>query len=126
MVKKYTGLHAYREESSYVAERNEAIHKLIRKKIVWALVCAGLVAASTLFWWGVAPQMAEIGVDSIFTTVNPHSVNAFSTIVTALYQLISEGYWFIDLCVGAALIGTLVSATSEISEQMEYSYMMKD
>jgi hypothetical protein len=32
----------------------------------------------------------------------------------------------VDICFGGALIATTVSATSEISEQMEYSYMMKD
>jgi hypothetical protein len=38
----------------------------------------------------------------------------------------TEGYWFIDLALGVGLVGFLVSATSEISEQMEYSYMMKE
>ena len=46
--------------------------------------------------------------------------------INAAYQMLTEGYWFIDLCFGAALIGTIISATNEISEQMEYSYMMKD
>ena len=122
MVKKYTGLHAFREGSTYAAERSEAIHKLIRRKIVWVMVCAGLVALSTLFQWGVVPQMAEV---DLFVT-NPSSVNAVSTMINAAYQMLTEGYWFIDLCFGAALIGTIISATNEISEQMEYSYMMKD
>jgi hypothetical protein len=41
-------------------------------------------------------------------------------------QILTDGYWFVDICLGGALVATTVSATSEISEQMEYSYMMKD
>jgi len=126
MVKKYTGLHAYREGSSYVAERNESIHKTIRRKLIWVLVCAGLVAASTLFHWVGVPLLAEQDIYMLLGISGMHETSALYTLLITAYQVVTEGYWFLDLCFGAALIGTLVSATSEISEQMEYSYMMKD
>ncbi len=127
MVKRYTGVRAFREDSSYAAERSESIHKLIRKKLTWVLVCTALVALSTLFHWGVIPQLKEgtlyyiLGMGS-----GMQPTNALYTLLTAAYELITEAYWFIDLCIGAVLIGTTVSAAGEISEQMEYSSMMRD
>ena len=126
MVKKYTGVRAFRDDSTYAAERSEAIHKLIRRKLIGVMICAGLVALSTLFHWGVVPQLADQDIYFLLGINGSQQVNAFTTLVTTAYQIITEGYWFIDLCFGAALIGVTVSATGEISEQMEYSYMMKD
>lgn len=125
MVKKYTGLHAFREGTSYAAERTEAIHRLIRKKLIVVGVLFGLVIASTLFRWGVVPRLPEweaelsIGADA-------QTENVIRTVITTCYQVMTQAYWFIDICIGCLLVGVTVSATGEISDQMEYSYMMKD
>ncbi len=125
MVKKYTGLHAFREGSTYAAERSEAIHKLIRKKLIVVMVVAGLAALSTLFHWGIVPQLLDFDVDLYFG-LHANTENSIRTFVTTVFQVLTDGYWFLDLCFGAVLIGVTVSAASEIGEQMEYSYMMKD
>jgi hypothetical protein len=126
MVKRYTGVRAFRDDSAYAAERSESIHKLIRKKLIWVLVCAVLVGLSTLFYWGVVPVMSEEDILIFLGLYDAPATNVFYTLVVAGYRILAEAYWFVDLCFGAALIGTVVSAAGEISEQMEYSYMMKD
>lgn len=126
MVKKYTGLHAYREGSAYVAERNQAIHHLLRRKLIVVLVFAGLVALSTLFEWGLAPRLAEVDIYSILGISGMQTTSPLYTFAITGYQILTEGYWFIDLCIGAALVGVTISATGEIADQMEYSSMMKD
>lgn len=122
MVQRYTGVRTFRDGSPYASERSEAIHNLIRKKLLLVMVFTGLVALSALFQWGAAPQLAELDLFG-------HRAGEETTITTLLaaaYQLLTEGYWFFDLCIGAALIGVTVSATSEITEQMEYSSMMQN
>ena len=126
MVRKYTGLHAFRDGSSYAAERTEAIHRLIRKKLILVMAFAVLAVFSTLFHWGIVPQLDEGDFLMSLGIGGMHTDNAFTTIVITVFQLLARGYWFIDLCVGGILIGVTVSAAGEISEQMEYSYMMKD
>lgn len=126
LVKRYTGLHAYREESGYAAERTEAIHTLIRKKLVLVMVFAGLVGLSAMFQWGVVPQLADLDILFLLGISGSQANNALATFAVTGFQLLTEAYWFIDLCLGAILIGVTVSATSEISDQMEYSTMMKD
>ena len=126
LVKRYTGLHAYREESTYAAERSEAIHTLIRKKIILVMVFAGLVGLSAMFQWSVVPQLAEQNIYFLLGISGSQTTNAVYTFLITAYQVLTEGYWFIDICFGAVLIGVTVSATSEISEQMEYSSMMMD
>ncbi len=126
MVKRYTGVRAFREGSSYNTARSESIHTLIRKKLIWVLVCAALVALSTVFHWGVIPQLDEGDLYYLLGGSGMPTTSAFYTLLMTAYQLLIEAYWFIDLCFGAVLIGTTISATGEISEQMEYSYMMKD
>ena len=124
MVKRYTGVRIFREESTYAAERSEAIHRLIRKKLIAIMVCAGLVALSTLFHWGVVPYLMDMDLaDSIKGSAN--TVNAMVTLLTTVVQLLTDTYWVIDAAIGAAFIFTTATAASEISEQMEYSYMMK-
>ena len=125
MVKKYTGLHAFREGSTYAAERTEAIHRLIRKKLIVVGVFLGLVLASNLFRWGVVPQMPEWEA-GLAVGGSAQTQNTLITLIDTAYRLLAEGYWFLDLALGGVLIGVTVSATGEISEQMEYSYMMKD
>ena len=126
LVKRHTGLHAFREDSTYAAERSEAIHTLIRKKLITVMVCAGLVALSALCQWGIVPQLAGQDILFLLGLSGSQTNNLFTTLIITGFQLFTESYWFIDLCFGAALIGVTVSATSEISEQMEYSSMMKD
>ena len=126
MVKRYTGVRTFRDDSSYAADRSESIHKLIRKKLIWVMVCAILVGLSTLFYWGVVPSMSEEDILTFLGLNGVRVTNVFYTLVITGYRIIAEAYWFVDLCFGAALIGTVVSASGEISEQMEYSYMMKD
>ena len=125
MIKRYTGVHVFRENTAYAEERTESIHKLIRKKLIAVMICAGLVALSTLIHWGVVPYLADLDLTSQMGG-SANTVNAADTLITTVIQVLTEGYWFIDLCFGAALIATTVTAAGEISEQMEYSYMMKD
>ena len=122
MVKRYTGLHAFHDGATYAAERSEAIHSLLRKKVILVMVFACLVALSALFHWGVVPRLADLDLVSS----QPTNVSATTTIVTTVFELLTEGYWFFDLCIGAALVGVTLSATGEIIDQMEYSSMMKD
>ena len=124
MVKRYTGLRAFHEGSTYAEERTESIHKLIRKKLIAVMVCAGLVALSTLFHWGIVPLLPEWELS--FSGTDAQTQNYLETILTTLYQLLTDSYWVVDFIFGGALIATTVSAASEISEQMEYSAMMKD
>lgn len=125
MVKKYTGLHAFRDGSTYAQERSEAIHKLIRKKLIVVMVLSSLAMLSTLFHWGIVPQLLDFDI-GLYFGLTAQTENSIRTFITTVFQVLTDGYWFLDLCIGAALIGMTVSATSEISEQMEYSYMMKD
>lgn len=125
MAKRYTGVRSFHEGTTYAEERSEAIHKLIRKKLIFVMVCAVLVALSTLFHWGVVPHLADMDWN-FYVNGMTGSEKAMETIITTAIQLLTDGYWFMDLCLGGVLIASIVSATGEISEQMEYSYMMKD
>lgn len=129
MVTRYTGVRIFREGSDYARERSESIHRHIRKKLIAVMVCAVLVALSTLFHWGVVPYLMDMELAQQiagFFGSSANTVNAAETFITTVAQVLTDGYWFIDLCFGGALIAAAVSAASEISEQMEYSYMMKD
>ena len=125
MVKRYTGVYSFRDDpsSTYAAERTEAIHTLIRKKLLWVGVLAGVTALSTVLWWGVIPSLPELEL-----TVSGGSAqdqNTLDTVVTTVYQILTDGYWFIDLALGGLWIGTIGAATGEIADQMEYSTMMR-
>ena len=124
MVKKYTGVRIFRLGTDYAAERTEAIHSVIRGKLITVGVFAVLTALSTVYQWvgiSIMPSLREL-----FGTDMELLNNFTRTVVITVYQIMTEGYWFIDLALGVGLVGFLVSATSEISEQMEYSYMMKE
>ena len=123
MVKQYTGLRASRADSSYAAERTEAIHGIIRNKLIVVGVFVVLTALSTLYQWIGIPLMPSL--KDILGTDLELMGNFARTVVITAYQIMTEGYWFIDLALGAGLVGFTVSATGEISDQMEYSYMMK-
>ena len=130
MVKRYTGVRLFRDslgdsrDQAYNAERTEAIHLLIRKKLIVAGVLAGLTAFSTLFYWGIIPLMPELDLTVVGGSAQTR--NAIDTLVTTVYQILTDGYWFVDILVGGIWIFTLGSATGEITEQMEYSAMMRD
>ena len=126
MVKRHTGVRVFRDDptSTYAADRTEAIHALIRKKLIVVGVLAGLTALSTLLWWGVIPTLP--GLDLTVTGGSAQTQNTLDTLLATAYQFLSEGYRFIDLIVGALWIGVIGSAMGEISEQMEYASMMKD
>lgn len=124
MVKKYTGVRIFRLGTDYAAERTEAIHSVIRGKLIIVGVFVVLTALSTVYQWvgiSIMPSLREL-----FGTDMELLNNITRTVVITVYQIMTEGYWFIDLALGVGLVGFLVSATSEISEQMEYSYMMKE
>lgn len=126
MVKRHTGVRVFRDgpASTYAAERTEAIHALIRKKLILVGVMAGLTALSTLLWWGVIPTIPAL--DMTVTGGSAQTQNTVDTLLAMSYQFLSEGYRFVDLIVGALWIGAIGSAIGEISEQMEYASMMKD
>ena len=124
IVKRYTGVRVFHEGSTYAEERTESIHKLIRKKLIAVMICAGLVALSTLFQWGIVPILPDLELN--LSGADAQSKNYLETALTSLYQLLTDSYWLIDFVFGGALIVTAASAAGEISEQMEYSTMMKD
>jgi hypothetical protein len=123
MVKRYTGVHVFRDDTGYAAERTEAIHTLIRKKLIAVGIFAILTALSTLFFWGMVPTLPELNL-----TVSGGSAqgqNTLDTIVTTVYQILTDGYWFVDIILGGFWVAAIGAATGEISEQMEYSSMMR-
>ena len=126
MVKRYTGIYSFRDDptSTYAAERTDAIHTLIRKKLLWVGILAGVTAISTVVWWGLIPTLPELDLSDLGSSAQ--TKNTLDTIVTTAYQILTEGYRFIDLAFGALWIGLIGSAIGEISEQMEYASMMRD
>ena len=89
-------------------------------------MCGFISGLSTLFHWGVAPQLADVDIHLLLGMNGTQSPNSMTTVIIAAFELLTEGYWFLDLCLGAAFVGVTVSATGEIIDQMEYSSMMKD
>ena len=126
MVKRHTGVRVFRDDSTsaYASDRTEAIHALIRKKLIAVGVLAGLTALSTLLWWGVIPTIPAL--DMTVVGGSAQTQNTLDTLLAMSYQFLSEGYRFIDLLVGALWIGVIGSAIGEITEQMEYASMMRD
>ena len=101
----------------------QMIHTLIRKKLLWVGVLAGVTALSTVLWWGVIPSLPELEL-----TVSGGSAqdqNTLDTIITTTYQILTDGYRFVDLAIGGVWIGLIGSAIGEISDQMEYTSMMR-
>ena len=126
MVKRHTGVRVFRDDptSTYASDRTESIHALIRRRLIIVGVMAGLTALSTLLWWGVIPTIPAL--DMTVAGGSAQTQNTMDTLLAMTYQFLSEGYRFIDLIVGALWIGVIGSAIGEISEQMEYTSMMKD
>lgn len=126
MVKRYTGVRIFRgdmaADDSYAAERTEAIHGLIRRKLTVVGVLGVLTALSTLYFWLGIPAMPPLDLDPALAL----SSKALYSAITTAYQILTDGYWFVDIALGALWIGLIGSATGEISEQMEYASMMRD
>ena len=123
MVKRYTGVHVFRDDAGYAAERTEAIHTLIRKKLITVGVFAILTALSALFFWGVIPTLPELDLTGLGGSAQDR--NTLDTIVTTVYQILTDGYWFVDIALGGLWVAAIGAAAGEISEQMEYSSMMR-
>ena len=123
MVKRYTGVHVFRDDAGYAAERTEAIHTLIRKKLITVGVFAILTALSALFFWGVIPTLPELDLTGLGGSAQEQ--NTLDTIVTTVYQILTDGYWFVDIALGGLWVAAIGAAAGEISEQMEYSSMMR-
>lgn len=126
MVKRYTGVRIFRgdiaADDTYATERTEAIHSLIRRKLIVVGVLGVLTALSTLYFWLVIPVMPTLDLDPALAL----SSKALYSAITTAYQILTDGYWFVDIALGALWIGFIGSATGEISEQMEYASMMRD
>lgn len=116
LVRRYTGLRPLRDASTVAEERTEAIHKHIRRKLVWVGVFAAVSAVSALVLWTVAPSMAP--ADPL---VRPEAGHAF---LIMLYDFLREAYWMVDLSLGVIFAVLTAHAGNEISEQMDYSYLM--
>ena len=126
MVKRYTGIYSFRDDpaSTYAAERTDAIHTLIRKKLLWVGILAGVTAISTVVWWGLIPTLPALDLSDLGGSAQTQ--NTLDTVITTAYQILTEGYRFIDLAVGGLWIGLIGGAIGEISDQMEYASMMRD
>lgn len=123
MVKRYTGVHVFGDNAGYAAERTEAIHTLIRKKLLTVGILAILTVLSTLFFWGVIPTLPEL--DLTLSGGSAQSQNVLDTVVTTIYQILTDGYWFVDIAISGFWIAAIGAAAGEISDQMEYSSMMR-
>lgn len=117
LAKRYTGVAALHEGSTYAAERTSAIHLHLKRKMIAVAVLAGLSALSTVVFWVVVPQMPDM--------IPMGQPSAAETLGIMAYDLIREAYWFIDILIGLVFFGVTVHATGEVSEQMEYSHMMR-
>ncbi len=116
LARQYTGLHALRDGSLMAKERTDAIHKFIRRKLIWVGVFAVISAISSLVLWTVAPVMAPVDL-----LTRPERGDLF---LIMLYDFLREAYWMIDLFLGIIFVIVTVRASNEISEQMDYSYLM--
>ncbi len=117
LIQRYTGVRAFRDGDPHAADRTKNIHRHLRNKLITVGVLAVLTAASTLVHWGLVPLMPEL--------ILKGEASAATTILFALYNLIKEAYALVDIALGIALVGVVIHTGSEVSEQMEYSYMMR-
>ncbi len=118
LTRQHTGLRARHEGSTYAAERTEAIHTHIFRRLLLVGIFVCLTALSTLAHWVVVPQLPTLDF--------PGRPEAGDALTVMLYDGLREAYWFVDLLFGGALVGLSIHAGSEIFEQMDYSYLMND
>ncbi len=116
LARQHTGLRALHEGSTYAADRNQAIHNRIRRKLIGVGTLATLSAISALVLWGVIPRLEAIDLP-----FRPERNEAFTIMV---YDFLREAYWIIDLILGGGLVALTVHAGNEIFEQMDYSDLM--
>ncbi len=116
LVREHTGIRALRDGSAYAADRTEAIHSRIRRKLLWVAVFAALSALSAVLLWGVVPHMEPIDLP-----LRPATGEA---LLVMLYDAVREAYWGIDLLIGGVLVALTIHANLEIFEQMDYTYLM--
>ncbi len=116
LVRHHTGLRALHEGSGYAAERTGAIHIHIRRKLIWVGIFAGVSAISSVLLWGGIPTL-----EPIHLPIRPATGEA---LMIMLYDLLREAYWTIDLILGGGLVALTIHASSEIFEQMDYTYLM--
>ena len=118
LVLRHTGVAILHEGSSYAKDRNRAIHRELRRKLVAVFVVAVLCAVSWVVHWGVIPTLPDLaafgGTDS-----------AGERLLILFYNIFREGYWTVDLTLHAVLAGVSIHASSDIFEQMEYSHLMQ-
>ncbi len=116
LVRRYTGVQAFHEHSTYAEDRTRDIHRVLQRKMVLVGVLVALTAASTWMQWLAIPFLPDMILRG------EHS--PAMTILLSFYQLIQDGYWLIDVALGGVLIGVSIHVSGEISDQMEYRYMM--
>lgn len=120
--KRYTGIRSFRDHGDSLAGRTEAIHRLIQRKLITVGVLAVVTALSSLYFWLAVPVMPLWHPDPALALAS----KALYSLMETGYQILTDGYWFVDLAIGGLWIAAIGSATGEISEQMEYSSMMGD
>ncbi len=116
LAKRHTGVRALREGSVYAAERTEAIHRRIRRKILVVGIFATLTALSAILQWAVIPYLEPLDFVG--------RPSAGDVLFNMFYDLVREAYWSLDLIFGGALVAVTVHACSEVFEQMDHSYLM--
>lgn len=117
LAKRYTGVAALHEGSTYATNRTSAIHLHLRRKLIAVAVLAAISAMSAVAFWAIIPRLPDL------VTMGEPSMG--ETLGIMVYELLREAYWFIHILVCLAFFGTTLHATREISEQMEYSRMMR-
>ena len=116
LVRRYTGVRPLHDSATLSIERTESIHHHIRRKLAWVGVFAVISALSALVLWTVAPT-----AEAIDPLVRPEASGVFALMV---YDFLREAYWMVDLAFGVVFVILTVHASNEISEQMDYSYLM--
>ncbi len=116
LVRRYTGLRPLRDGSASTSERTESTHRYIRRKLFWVGFFSAVSAVSALVLWTVSPLMAPIE-----PLTRPDTGSA---LFIMLYDFVREAYWLIDLFLGVIFAILTIHASNEISEQMDYSYLM--
>ncbi len=117
LAKTCTGFASMRDGSTQAAERTGAIHEHIRKKLIVVGIFAVLTMLSTLVQWRFIPGLGAVSLPGRPTTSE--------SAMLLLYDFLREAYWVIDLLIGGIFFGVTLHAASEISEQMDYTELMK-
>ena len=116
LVRRYTGVRPLHDSATVSAARTESIHHHIRRKLLWVGAFAVVSALSALVLWTVAPTM-----EAVNPLVRPETGGV---IALMFYDFLREAYWMVDLAIGVVFVILTIHAGNEISEQMDYSYLM--